>query len=98
VNSSGVESASESASQEVLELAAGSENVALPLEGLMLDEATLVSSRILPYVLMVASIIERRTISRDELMATLRKRMRQHRIGRRPRREYILCYLNQHPP
>ena len=68
MNSSGVESASESASQEVLELAAGSENVALSLEGLMLDEATLASSRILPYVLMVASIIERRTIRRDELM------------------------------
>jgi hypothetical protein len=72
--------------------------VALPLEGLLLDEPTLVNSRILPYVRMVASVIEGRTIGRDELIAALRKRMRQHSIGRRPQREYILCYLNQHPP
>jgi hypothetical protein len=75
-----------------------SEDVALPLEGLLLDELTLVSSHILPYVLMVASVIERRTISRDELVAALRKRMRQRSIDRRPRREYVLCYLKQHPP
>jgi hypothetical protein len=98
VNSSGVESASESASREVLGLASPSENLALPLEGLLLDEATLVNSRILPYVRMIASVIEGRTIGRDELIAALRKRMRQHSIGRRPRREYVLCYLNQHPP
>jgi hypothetical protein len=47
---------------------------------------------------MVASLIERRTIRREELLAALRKRMRQHSIGRRPRREYVLQYLNQHPP
>lgn len=98
MNSSNAESVSEFASQEVLELAASPENVGLPLEGLLLDEPTLVSSRILPYVAMVASMIERRTISRDELIAALRKRMRQHRIGRRPRREYVLCYMNEHPP
>jgi hypothetical protein len=84
--------------QEVLKLAASSENVALPLEGLLLDEPILVNSRILPYALMVASVIERRTIRREELLATLRKGMRQRSIGRRPHREYVLCYLNQHPP
>ena len=98
MNSSGVESASESASREVLGLASPSENLGLPLEGLLLDEPTLVNSRILPYVQMVASVIEGRMIGRDELIAALRKRMRQRSIGRRPRREYILCYLNQHPP
>ena len=98
VNSFGVESASESASREVLGLASPSENLGLPLEGLLLDEATLLNSPILPYVRMVASVIERGTIGRDELIAALRKRMRQRSIGRRPRREYILCYLNQHPP
>lgn len=74
------------------------ENVTLPPEGFVLDEPTVVNSRILPYVLLVASLIERRTIRREELIAALRKRMRQHSIGRRPRREYVLCYLNQHPP
>ena len=98
MNSFGVESASESASREVLGLASPSENLGLPLEGLLLDEATLLNSPILPYVRMVASVIERGTIGRDELIAALRKRMRQRSIGRRPRREYVLWYLNQHPP
>jgi hypothetical protein len=68
------------------------------LEELLLDESTLANSPVLPYALMVASVIERRTISRDELIAALRKRMRQRSMGRRPRREYVLRYLNQHPP
>ncbi len=93
-----MESASESAAQEVGEPAAPLEKAALTLEGLLLDEVTLVNSRILPYVRMVASVIEGRTISRMELITALRKRMRQHSIGRRPHREYVLCYLNQHPP
>jgi hypothetical protein len=97
-NSSNAHSVSKPASQAVSELAAPFENVGVPLEGLLLNEPTLVSSRILPYVRMVASVIEGRTISRDELMDALRKRMRQHRIGQLPRREYVLCYLNQHPP
>jgi hypothetical protein len=84
--------------QKALKLAAPLENVALPLEGLLLDEPILMNSRILSYALMVASVIERRTIRRDELLATLRKGMRQRSIGRRPHREYVLCYLNQHPP
>ncbi len=91
-------SVSEPPAQEVLELAASAENVALPLEGLLLDEPTLVNSRILPYVRMVASVIEGRTISHDELVAALRKRMRQRSIARLPHREYVLRYLNQHPP
>ena len=74
------------------------EHLTLNPEGFVLDESTLVNSRILPYVRMVASVIEGRTISRMELVTALRKRMRQRSIGRRPRREYILCYLNQHPP
>jgi hypothetical protein len=103
VGSSGVESLSDPAAPDAIsespsENAGRSENAALPLEGLLLDEPTLVNSRILPYARMVASIIERRTISRNELIAALRKRMRQHSIGRRPHREYVLRYLNQHPP
>ena len=88
----------ESVPRETLKRAGASEDAALPLEGLLLDERTLVNSRILPYALMVASVIEHRTISRDELIAAMRKSMRQRSIGRRPRREYVLRYLNQHPP
>ena len=70
----------------------------LHLDGFVLDESNLINSRILPYVEMVVSLIEGRTISREELIAALRKRMRQRSIGRRAHREYILRYLNQHPP
>ena len=74
------------------------ENAAFAWEGLLLDEPTLRNSRVLPYVLMVASVIEGRTIHREELVAALRKTMRQRSIGRRPRREYVLRFLHQHPP
>jgi hypothetical protein len=47
---------------------------------------------------MVASVIEGRTIHREELLAALRKSVRQRSIGRRPRREYVLRFLHQHPP
>jgi len=75
-----------------------SETGALPMEGLLLDESTLLNSPILPYVRMVASLIERRTISRDELLAALQRSLRQRSFDRRPRREYVLHYLHEHPP
>ena len=74
------------------------ENTAFAWEGLFLDEATLRNSRLLPYVLMVASVLERRTIHREELLAALRNSMRQRSIGRHSRREYVLRFLQQHPP
>jgi hypothetical protein len=74
------------------------EHLTLHLDGFVLDEPTLVNSRILPYVQMVASVLEGRTISRKELLSALRKSMRQRSIGRAPRREYVLRYLNGHPP
>lgn len=52
----------------------------LPLEGLSLDETTLRNSPVLPYVAMLASLLEQR------------------RIGRQSRREYVVRYLQQHPP
>jgi len=74
------------------------EHLTLHLDGFVLDEPTLVNSRVLPYVQMLASVLERRTISREELLAALRNGMRQRSIVRSPRREYVLRYLNQHPP
>jgi hypothetical protein len=74
------------------------ENAAFAWESLPLDEPTLRNSRVLPYVLMVASVLEGRTIHREELLAALRKTMRQRSIGRRPRREYVVRFLHQHPP
>ena len=92
------ESTSESVPQETLKSTAPCENVALPLEGLLLDKPTLVNSRILPYAQMVASVIEGRPIRREELCHVLRRSMRQRSFDRLPRREYILRVLNQHPP
>lgn len=74
------------------------EHLTLHLDGFVLDEPTLVNSCVLPYVRMVASVLEGRTIHREELIAALRKRMRRRSIGRLPHREYVLRYLNQHPP
>ena len=74
------------------------DEVKLTLEGFTLDEATLANSPMLPYLATVASVLEGRTIHREELLAAMRKSMRQRSIGRRPRREYVLRFLHQHPP
>jgi len=74
------------------------ENAAFVWEGLLLDESTLRNSRVLPYVLMVASVLEGRTIRREELLVALRNSVRQRSMLRRHRREYVLRFLHQHPP
>ncbi len=52
----------------------------------------------LPYLAMVATVIEERVIGREELLHVLRRSMRQRSFDRLPRREYVLGFLNQHPP
>ena len=73
-------------------------DVKLVLDGLVLDEVTLVNSSMLSYLAMVASVIEGHTISREKLLQVLRRSMRQRSFDRLPRREYVLGFLNQHPP
>ena len=73
-------------------------NVSLTLEGFVPDEPTLVNSSMLSYLAMVASMIEGHTISREKLLQVLRRSMRQRSFDRLPRREYVLGFLNQHPP
>lgn len=77
---------------------AACDDVKLALDGLVLDEATLVNSSLLPYLAMVASVLERRAINVEELLHVLRRSMRQRSFDRLPRREYVLRFLNQHPP
>lgn len=74
------------------------ENVKLVLEGFTLNEVMLVNSPLWPYLAMVASLLEGREIPLKELQATLRDRMRQRSFDRLPRREYVLRFLNLHPP
>jgi len=73
-------------------------DVKLPLDGFTLDEATLVNSLLLPYLAMVATVLEGRVISRQELLQALLQSMRQRSFDRLPRREYVLRFLDQHPP
>jgi hypothetical protein len=70
----------------------------LVLDGFTLDEMTLANSCMLPYLAMVASLIERRAIAVEELLHVLCRSMRQRSFDRLPRREYVLGFLNQHPP
>jgi hypothetical protein len=70
----------------------------LSLDGFTLREATLVNSPLLPYLAMVASVIEGWTIRADELLGLLLQSMRQRSFDRLPRREYVLRLLEQRPP
>jgi hypothetical protein len=72
--------------------------VELPLEGVVLDEASVVRSPMLPYLVMVASLIEGRSIGREELVDALLKTMRQRSMAHRRRSHYVLYFLNQYPP
>ena len=74
------------------------EDVSLMLDGFALDEATLVNSRMLPYLAVVASLLEGRSIRPAELLQTLRKSLRQRSFDTLPRHQYVLRFLNQHPP
>lgn len=77
---------------------APSEDVKVALDGFTLDEVTLVNSPVLPYLAMIATVLEGRTIRITELLQTLRRSMRQRIFDRLPRREYVLRFLHQHPP
>jgi hypothetical protein len=74
------------------------DQVKLVLDGFTLDEMTLANSFMLPYLAMVAAVIEDRVIGVEELLHVLRRSMRQRSFDRLPRREYVLGFLNQHPP
>jgi hypothetical protein len=69
--------------------------VTLSWDQFQLDEPTLVSSAQLPYLAMVASVLEGRAIDQRELLQLLRRAMRQRSIGRWARRDYVLHYLKQ---
>ena len=70
----------------------------LRLGSVLLDESGLPESPMLPYVRMVASLIEGIPIGLKQMIAFLRQAMRQHSIAKRSRGDYVLHVLNQHPP
>jgi hypothetical protein len=70
----------------------------LRLQGAVLKESDLATSRMLPYLRMVMSLIEGVELTCREVVALLRQAMRQHSIGGRRRIDYLLGFLHQHPP
>ena len=72
--------------------------VELRLDGVVLDESSLATSPMLPYVRMVVGLIEGVEFTCREVLRLLRQSMRQRRFGARRRIDYILAFLHQHPP
>jgi hypothetical protein len=50
------------------------------------------------YVAMVASLIEDRPVSEEEIIRMLVRAMRQHSMARRRRMDYVVTQLNKHGP
>jgi hypothetical protein len=70
----------------------------LRLDGVVLDEWSLLSSPMLPYVRMVVSLIEGVELTCGDVVEVLRRSMRQRSIGASHRADYLLGFLHQHPP
>jgi hypothetical protein len=56
------------------------------------------SRSVVAYVRLVTSLIEGRAVGVGEVLEMLRRTLRQHRIGRRRRIDYILWHLKRSPP
>ena len=76
----------------------GQGKVELRLEGVVLDESSVVNSPMLPYVRMVVSLIEGVRLTCQELVRLLRQALRQRSLAFRRRIDYVLRFLHQHPP
>lgn len=70
----------------------------LRLEGVVLDEASLASSPMLPHVRMLIGLIEGVVLSCGKVVRLLRQALRQHRIGAGNRSDYLRGFLHRHPP
>ena len=70
----------------------------LRLEGVVLDEPTVRTSPLLPYVLTVVNLLEGLRLSLRELVGLLLAVLRQRSIARRRRADYVRKYLHEHPP
>lgn len=70
----------------------------LDLEGVVLDESSIVNSPLLPYVRTLIWILDGIRLSHVEVAGWLRQVLRQRSMAYRPRRDYVLHFLRQHPP
>jgi hypothetical protein len=67
-------------------------------ENVVLDEARVANSPMLPYVRMVVSLIEGVEFTCREVVHLLRQTLRQHSIGAGRGVDYLLGFLHRHPP
>jgi hypothetical protein len=70
----------------------------LQREDVVLDEASVASSSMLPYVRMVVSLVEGVEFTCREVVHLLRRTLRQHSIGAGRGVDYLLGVLHWHPP
>lgn len=66
--------------------------------GVVIDEWSLATSRMLPYVRMLLRVIDGIRLTCSEVVQWLTRILRQRSIFPQRRREYVLAYLQQHPP
>jgi hypothetical protein len=74
------------------------EQVELQLDGVVLDEASVTNSPLLPYLRMMVSLIEGIRLTCQKLVRLLRRALRQHSFVFRSRTDYVLRFLHEHPP
>jgi hypothetical protein len=72
--------------------------LSIELPGLQLTEAMLEHSLVLDYVLLLYLLIGRQSLTREQLLARLRERMRQHSLVHLNRRDYVIQLLHKQPP
>jgi len=72
--------------------------IELDLNGIVLDESSVVNSPLLPYIRTVIGMIDGVRLSHVEVVAWLREVLRQRSMVYRPRRDYVVRFLHQHPP
>jgi hypothetical protein len=70
----------------------------LDLDGVVLDESSSVNSPMLPYIRTLIWILDGIRLSHVEVVQWLRQVLRQRSMAYRPRRDYVLHFLHQHPP
>lgn len=70
----------------------------LVLDAVVLTPEIIVASPVLPYLTSVIGLLERRSISRSELVVHLLELLRQHSMALCLRKKYVLRFLHQHPP
>jgi hypothetical protein len=72
--------------------------IELDFDGVVLDEWSVVNSPMLPYIRTLIWMIDGIRLSHVEVVDWLRQVQRQRSMAYRPRRDYVLRFLHQHPP